>query len=358
MALALPLAGCGGVRDAIHARPAPASVAFNPAELVDVLAPDTVPAVDRPSFEDPAAAAERLKPADPVAVLEVGGDARAYPLAILVWHEIVNDTVGDDPVAVTYAPLSGAAVAFRRTVAGRVLRFGGSGKVYRSNLVMYDRATRSLWPQLRGAAVLGPLKGASLDRLPIQIASFGDFRASYPKGKVLTAETGAARIYGATPYTAYDSRPGPSEAFFVPRGDGRLAAMERIVGLGKATDARAYPVSRLRRVGVVYDRIGTREVVVLWRSGTASALDTPLISKGRDVGSAGVFTPVVDGRRLDLTPGSGGFVDAQTRSTWSVLGVATAGALEGKRMAPVDHTDAFWFAWASFAPATGVFESS
>ncbi|MGH2794124.1 MAG: DUF3179 domain-containing (seleno)protein, partial [Actinomycetota bacterium] len=188
VAVALSLAGCAGVRDRIASRPAGG---FDAAEIVDVLAPDTIPAVDRPVFEDPASSADRLQPQDPVAVLEIDGDARAYPLAILVWHEIVNDVVAGEPIAVTYAPLTGSAAAFRRTVGGRVLSFGASGKLYRSNLVMFDRATRSLWPQLRGTAVLGPGSGQSLEPVPLRIASFGDFRTAYPAGKVLTAQTGA-----------------------------------------------------------------------------------------------------------------------------------------------------------------------
>jgi hypothetical protein len=357
-ALAVALTGCSGVRETLRARPGPASSVFDATELVDVLAPDTVPAIDRPAFEAPDEAARHLQPEVPVAVLEVAGEVRAYPLAILVWHEIVNDTVGGVPVAVTYAPLSGGVQAFRRTVAGRVLSFGGSGKLYRSNLVMYDRATRSLWPQLRGEAVLGPLRGASLERLPIQIGSFGDFRGSYPNGRVLSAATGAARVYGATPYAGYDSRRAPSDSFFAVAPDRRLGAMERVVGVRTAAGSRAYRYATLRSAGAILDRIGGQEVVVLWREGTRSAVDTPLIADGRDIGSAGVFVPVVDGRRLDLSPAPGGFVDRQTGSVWSVLGVATGGPMAGKRLDLVEHMDAFWFAWAAFAPATEVFEAS
>ncbi|MEX2554540.1 MAG: DUF3179 domain-containing protein [Actinomycetota bacterium] len=357
-ALAVGFTGCSGVRETLRARPGPAPTVFDAAELVDVLAPDTVPAIDRPAFEAPDEAATHLEPEVPVAVLEVAGDVRAYPLAILVWHEIVNDSVGGEPVAVTYAPLSGGVQAFRRTVAGRVLSFGASGKLYRSNLVMYDRATRSLWPQLRGEAVLGPLRGASLERAPIQISSFGDFRDSYPDGRVLTAATGAARVYGTTPYAGYDSRRTPSESFFALAPDRRLGAMERVVGVSSGAGSYAYRYATLRSAGVVYDRMGEEEVVVLWREGTRSALDTPLIADGAAVGAAGVFVPVVDGKRLDLAPDPGGFRDRQTGSTWTVLGVATGGPMAGKRLVPVEHVDAFWFAWAAFAPATGVFEAS
>ena len=354
VALASTLAGCTGVADEIRAGPAPTSTAFHAAELVDVLPPDAVPSIDRPSFEDPAAASERLDATAPVAVVRSGDDARAYPLAILVWHEIVNDTIGGEEVVITYAPLTGTAAAYRRTAAGRVLTFAGSGKLYRSNLVMYDRATRSLWPQLLGAATLGPLTGTSLVRLPVQVISFGDFRGSFPEGRVLTAATGAARVYGATPYPGYESRETPSDSFFAPAPDRRLDPMERVVGVTVAGASRAYPVSALRTARVVHDRVGGTEIVLLWRDGNRSALDTPLIADGRDVGSTGVFVPSLDGRRLELAATSTGFIDRQTGSSWTVLGVAIGGPLRGRRLTPVTHADAFWFAWAAFTPSTTV----
>ena len=358
VALATALAGCSGVRDAIRSERLPAPTRFEPAELVDVLVPGAVPAIDRPTFETADLAAERLTPDHPVVVLEIGGDARAYPVAILVWHEIVNDTVGGEAVAVTYSPLADAAVAFRRRAAGRLLSFGGSGKLYRSNLVLYDRTTTTLWPQLVGAAVAGPLTGSTLERVPVQTTSFEEFRAAYPNGRVLTAATGAARVYGASPYAGYDRREGPSDSFFARPIDPRLDAMERVVGVTIGGESRAYPFRALAGSGAINDRVGGTNLVVLWRPGTRSALDSPLIADGRDIGSAGVFLPEVDGVRLDLVADAAGIRDRQTGSAWSVLGVATAGRLKGKRLAPVEHVNAFWFAWAAFVPATTVFQGS
>jgi len=352
--MAFALGGCGGVRDQIGAAPAPEG--FDERELIDVLPPGAVPAIDRPRFESPASAGERLQDADPVAVLRIGEDARAYPLAILLWHEVVNDTVAGEPVAVTYSPLAGAALAFRRTVNGRALTFAASGKLYRTNLVMYDRQTTSLWPQLLGAAALGPYTGRVLEPAPLQVASFGDFRTSYPDGAVLTAETGSARVYGTTPYAGYDSRPGPSGAFFTLSADRRAKAMDAVVGVTSGTDARAYPFSALESSGgVVQDRIGDTEVVVFWRSGTRSVLDTPLIADAHDVGSAGVFVPEVDGRRLEFTGSAEGARDRETGSSWTVLGLAIAGPLKGARLVPVTHAASLWFAWSAFRRATTVF---
>src|SRR5437867_852851 len=171
-ALALAPAGCGGVREQIRADGAPSSFRFDARELVDVLPPGRIRAIEHPVFESGAkAAADGLQAEEPVVVVVIGEDARAYPVAILVWHEVVDDVVGGVPVAVTYAPLSNSAIVFDRGVAGRTESFASSGKLYRSNLVMVDRRTKTLWTQLDGRAAAGPLKGATLGVVPGQIAS-------------------------------------------------------------------------------------------------------------------------------------------------------------------------------------------
>jgi hypothetical protein len=351
--LALSLAGCGGVREQIRAQGVPASNRYDARELVDVLPPGRIPAIDRPSFTSGAQAAKDwLESAEPVIVLVVGADARAYPLAILVWHEVVNDTVGGTPVAITYAPLSNAAIVFDRRVAGRSESFAASGKLYRSNLVMADRHTKTLWTQLDGRAVAGPSKGATLAVVPSQIASLAEFRAAFPAGSVLARPVDSGRGYGFNPYAGYDSRTAPFGGFFVSAPDRRLPSMDRIVGVSADGEAEAISYRRLQRERIVSARAAGGEIVVLWQPGTRSALDTADISKGRDVGSAGVFRPVAAGRHLDLAAAGDGFRDRQTGSTWTVLGVATGGAMRGRRLEPVPHTDAFWYAWAAFYPGT------
>ncbi len=136
------------------------------------LPPDGMPAIDRPAFVSPATAAAWLQPREPVLALEIAGDARAYPLQILMWHEIVNDVVGGVPVAVTYCPLCNSALVFERIVDGITLDFGTSGMLYKSDLVMYDRLTHSLWSQLEGRAIVGDLSGARLTALPANTIAF------------------------------------------------------------------------------------------------------------------------------------------------------------------------------------------
>jgi thiol-disulfide isomerase/thioredoxin len=195
---------------------AAASGAAAPAPLVDPARiipggppPDGIPPIDRPRFQ-PAGSVSWLAAAEPVAAVQAGGQARAYPLAILAWHEIVNDTVGGVPVAVSYCPLCNTAITWRRPlVDGAVTTFGTSGKLYQSNLVMDDRATRPLWPQALGQAVTGPLTGQRLQPVPTQIVSWAAFRAGFPGGLVLSRDTGFSRPTATTPMLATTPRARP-----------------------------------------------------------------------------------------------------------------------------------------------------
>src|SRR5919106_1809145 len=165
---------------------------------------DGIPPIDdpRPSSQDDAE--EWLSEPEPVLVVEVGGKARAYPVQILVWHEIVNDELGRRPIAVTYCPLCNSSVVFDRRVEGRELTFGTTGNLRKSDLVMWDRQTESWWQQLNAQAVVGELTGTRLEVLPSQTLSWADFTAAFPEGDVLSRDTGSDRPYGANPYEGYD----------------------------------------------------------------------------------------------------------------------------------------------------------
>lgn len=202
--------------------------------------PDGIPAIDRPAFVTPAVADAWLEGAEPVLALQVGGDARAYPLQILMWHEIVNDVVGGKPVAVTYCPLCNSGLVFERVVDGATLDFGTSGKLYKSDLLMYDRQSHSLWAQMEGRAVVGDRAGTRLGRLPANTISYEDFKAIFPRGTVLSRETGHRRAYGRNPYEGYDH---PDGRPFLFRGqpDPRRPAMERVVGIEVGAAAKPTP---------------------------------------------------------------------------------------------------------------------
>ncbi|MGQ0670011.1 MAG: DUF3179 domain-containing protein [Actinomycetota bacterium] len=331
----------------------------DPNEIQTLLPPDGIPAIDDPAFLSPAEA-DFLDPREPVLAIELNGDARAYPAQIMTWHEIVNDTVGGVPVVVTYCPLCNTGIGFERpTVDGELLDFGTSGKLYRSNLVMYDRQTNSLWPQALGRAVQGPLLGMELEWVPVQLVSWGDWRAAHPDGKVLSTETGSQRPYGTNPYENYDD---PDSFPFAFDGDldPRLPPKARVVGVQIGDDVVAFPYAELRDAvvgdwAVVEEPVGGRPLVVFWKAGTASALDEASIADSSDVGATGTFSPSVDGRRLTFRAERGGIVDLETGSVWDIFGLSVEGPLAGSQLDRVIATESFWFDWAAFHPDTRIF---
>jgi hypothetical protein len=249
---------------------------------------DGIPALDRPRFLR-VAEVTFLRPQEPVIALTLAGLSRAYPLQILVWHEIVNDVVGGVPVAVTFCPLCNTAIAFDRRVEGRTLSFGTTGNLRNSDLVMYDRQTESWWQQFGGEGVVGRYAGTRLRTLPARIVAWRSFRARYPDGLVLSRQTGYSRPYGENPYVGYDDV--SSSPFFPARnaGDKRLPPKERVVFLERDGSAVAIPFSTLAKKRRVEAIVAGHRLDVRWEGGVSSALDTGEIAAGRDVGAAQVF---------------------------------------------------------------------
>ena len=312
---------------------------------------DGIPPIDAPKFETLESADAWLEDREPVIALALKGEARAYPLQILIWHEIVNDTLDDHPIVVTFCPLCNTALVFTRPIiAGELLTFGTSGNLRNSDLVMWDRQTESWWQQFSGEAIVGELTGTQLEFLPTAILSWGDFKAKYPQSQVLSKDTGSLRNYGANPYTGYDDVD-QSPFLFDGELDDRLPPMTRVVGLEIGSQAAAYVYDRLFDEQVIHDTLGGEALVVFWKAGTASAVDTGSIAEGRDVGTTGVFLRTVGDQVLTFKPGAeGSFIDEETGSTWDILGEAIAGPLAGTVLTPLPHHDTFWFAWAAFVP--------
>lgn len=315
---------------------------------------DGIPAIDRPKFETTPDAEKWLKPAEPVVYLERNGDARAYPLQILIWHEIVNDTVGGVPATVTFCPLCNTSITFDRRLEGMVYDFGTTGKLHKSALVMYDRQTESWWWQVSGQAIVGELTGKRLAVLPSQIISWETFRRGHPAAKVLSRDTGHSRQYGRNPYVGYDNI--NSSPFMYTGGrDPRLRPMERVVTVSIGREDAAYTFSALEKAGVVHDSVGGMPIVIFFQKGTASALDSNDIAGGRDIGAAAVYSPLVERRKLTFTASGAEFRDERTKSAWNLIGRATSGPLAGKRLEPIVHGNHFWFSWASYKPRTRVY---
>ncbi len=315
---------------------------------------DGIPSIDDPQFVSPAEATAWLADNEPVISLEINGDARAYPIQILIWHEIVNDEVGGLPVAITFCPLCNAAVVFDRRVGDQTLEFGTSGLLRNSDLIMYDRATESLWQQFTGNAIIGDRVGTRLTFIASSLISFADFKAAFPDGVVMSRETGFDRRYGDNPYVGYDDI-NASPFLYAGIPDDRLPAMARVVTASFDDLDVAYPLDILAEMGVINDSPGGHDLVVFHNGGAASALNARAIADGRDVGATGVFDPNLDRQKLTFIKRDGRIRDEQTGSEWNILGQAIEGPLAGKSLDPIIHADHFWFSWAAFRPDTIIY---
>jgi hypothetical protein len=317
---------------------------------------DGIPAIDRPRFVAVQAARAWLKPKEPVIVLRIGAQARAYPIQILMYHEIVNDTLAGVPVAVTFCPLCNASMAFERRVDGATLDFGTTGKLRFSDLVMYDRQTESWWQQFIGKGIVGRYAGTGLKRLPSEIVAFADFAAAYPEGEVLSRATGHLRPYGRNPYAGYD-RIDQSPFLFTGKRDSRLAPMERVLSVSVGGKHRLYPLSVLERQPVANQEMGGVPYVVFAKPGMASPLDRERIDEGREIAAATAFDRRLEGGVLEFVERGGRIVDTRTGSEWNVLGEAVSGPLKGKRLAPLESGVHFAFAWLAFNPDSEIVRS-
>lgn len=317
---------------------------------------DGIPAIDNPKFVSIRRAERDLDDRDPLAVVRIGDEVRAYPLNILIWHEIVNDEFGGVPVSVTFCPLCNTTLAFDRRFDGKVLDFGTTGRLRHSDLVMYDRQTETWWQQATGEGIIGEYAGERLTFISAPVMSWKDVKDLEPNAQVLSRDTGHSRNYGRNPYAGYDTGAGPIGSFFqFGRNDDRLQAMERVVALEGGDEFLAVSFDQLADKKLADVEVGGVEMVVFWAPGTASALDQAQISDGRDVGSSSVFDPTLNGRRLTFeNAGEGIFRDDQTGSTWNMSGVAVEGELAGERLSAVPHGNHFWFAWGTFRPETEI----
>ena len=339
---------------------------------------DGVQPIDDPDFVLVSEAPDYMRDDEAVISLDLNGDARAYPLAILISHEIVNDRVGGVSVAVTYCPLCNSGVVFDRQLDGAVLDFGTTGNVRNSDLIMWDRQTQSWWQQITGEAIVGELTGAKLDLIPAQMVSWRDFKQSFPNGRVLSRDLASGRNYDRPPYGGYDLE-GSAPAGYKGDTDARLGALERVLALSFDEEAIAYPFSLLREHPVLNDSFAGHDLVIFFVGGTLSPfpevdsspdprfgiinqlkakalaeLPEEAFIPNRPVGSSAVYRPELDGRKLTFEERNGTVVDIQTGSTWNVLGLSVAGPLRGRRLTPVLHGNHFWFAWAAFFPETQV----
>jgi hypothetical protein len=322
---------------------------------------DAIPAISSPLYWTLEEASEVYTDNVPLVQVDVNGDVRGFPLEILTWHEIVNDTIGGMPVTVTFCPLCNTAIAFESQIGEELFIFGVSGLLRNSDLVMYDRNTESLWQQSSGRAIVGAMVGARLKYVPASVVTVGQLRSAYPDALVMSRDTGWDRPYGQNPYRGYDNpEQGGPYTFFFDRDtiDDRLPPAERVVAIeGPSGAAMAYAWSVLEVERVVHNTFDGIDLVVFWTPGALSILDSGILRNAREIGTTAVFETTLEGRDLTFTVNPADesgqtFVDEQTGTVWDIFGRGVDGELAGSQLKRVVHSDHFWFAWQAFHPTT------
>jgi hypothetical protein len=302
--------------------------------------PDGIPSIDNPKFTTVQEADEILEDSDLVIGVNINGDIRAYPLQILVWHEIVNDNVGGVPVAVTYCPLCFTNQVFNRTLEdGRVVEFGTSGKLYNSNLVMYDRTSKSLWSQALAQSIVGKYAGVKLERIPFDVAYWKEWKELYPESRVLSRDTGSSRPYGVDPYGDYYTN--PDVLFPISNRDDRVGLKQIVIGLENQGQYMAYKLQDIENNKVINDDVNGRQIALFSLY--------PFMVR--------VYDPIVDGQtlRFEYNQGNHNFIDKQTGSQWNFDGLAVNGTMKGKQLRVMPYDEGFWFEWVAFHPQTDVY---
>jgi hypothetical protein len=233
---------------------------------------DGIPSIDKPEFKK--ASAMQLDEDTRVLGVQVNGMAKAYPIPIMNFHEIVNDDFAGQPVVVTYCPLCGSGVAFDAAIGGEKKTFGVSGLLYNSDVLLYDRQTESLWSQIMMEAVAGPMKGEELQMVPTMNTSFGEWKRKYPETLVLTENTGFQRDYSSNPYPGYGAS---ARLYFeVEEQDARFHPKETVIGIEVNGEFKAYPFSELEKLknGKLEDSFLGEELLVTFRPDSRSATIT------------------------------------------------------------------------------------
>ena len=310
---------------------------------------DGIPSIDSPKFQSVREADKILEDSEFVLGLNINGDIRVYPLQILVWHEIVNDVVGGKPIAVTYCPLCFTNQVFNRTlIDGNIVEFGTSGKLYNSNLVMYDRKSNSLWSQALGEGIVGDYSGIKLEKIPFDIAYWKEWKKLYPESKVLSRDTGSVRPYGADPYGNYYTN--DLILFPLANDDKRLGLKEIVIGLEDENQYKAYKLQDIETNKVINDIIGDDKKIALvsLKPFMVRVFDRGIDDNVNDEGKK----IIVD---LFYNETNNTLIDRVTDSELNFDGKFINGQLQDKQLKRLAMDQGFWFEWTAFHPETEVF---
>lgn len=302
---------------------------------------DGIPSIDEPKFQSVSEADKILEDSEFVLGLNINGDIKAYPLQILVWHEIVNDIVGGQHIAVTYCPLCFTTQVFNRTLSdGNTVEFGTSGKLYNSNLVMYDRSSNSLWSQGLGEGIVGDYSGLKLEKIPFDIAYWKEWKELYPESKILSRDTGSTRPYGADPYGDYYTN--ELILFPISNDDERMGLKEIILGLEQNDQYKAYKLQDIENQKIINDVVDDKKIALI----SMHPFIVRVFDRTLDDGS------VIE---LKYNDSNGTLFDSVTGSGLTFEGNFISGPLQNEQLKRIPIDPGFWFEWVAFHPETTVY---
>jgi len=291
---------------------------------------DGIPSLDNPKFTSKEEADEWLKDDDLVLGLEYNGVVRAYPHRIMNWHEIVNDVIKEERVLITYCPLCRTGIAFKPIVDNKEVEFGTSGKLYNSELVMYDRLTDSYWTQSLGKAIVGEQSGAVLEKVALDTVRWVDWKNLHETTEVLSRQTGHVRNYDSSPYGSIQRS--NVVGFGLEFNDDRLGPKQIVYGVEFDNDASAYEEGLVETEKVINDVIGSVPIVVMW---------------DKRLNTVKIFERTFDGEILEFSLEGNSIIDNSGKE-WTVQDMHD-------RLVRVDTFGHFWFSWLSFFPETELY---
>jgi len=265
--------------------------------------------------------------------------AKAYPLNILSWHEVVNDNFSGKPVAITYCVFCRTAIAYESKVSGKALTFRITGLLYNANDILVDIQTRSYWQQITGESIMGDEIGRNLTKIPTEMTTWGLWKAKYPETLLLSANTGFDRDYTINPYIGYEES--ENTQYFPKTEDKTLFVKDIVYGVSFNDGSKAYPKNNMTAAGLINDSVGKEKLLVL---------------HDKDLDVVKIFNRVLKSTELNFELKDGRIIDTNTNSVWNYDGVAIDGSLKGNKLKRVDAVQSFWYVWAGFYPQTAVYQ--
>ncbi|GJM27366.1 MAG: hypothetical protein DHS20C17_00010 [Cyclobacteriaceae bacterium] len=309
---------------------------------------DGIPALLNPPMITPAEATY-LTGNDLVIGYKVGDDIRAYPHKILDWHEIINDDIGGQPLAVTYCPLTGTAVGWDRNIQGNVTTFGVSGLLYNTNLIPYDRFTDSNWSQMRLVAINGQLLGERITTFQVVETTWDTWQEMYPDTRVVSTATGIERPYETFPYInsqGQDYRIDPYLIFPIDVDDNRLPRKQRVHGIIINGEAKVYPIEVFQNeVTVISDSFLERDLVIVGDAERNFANSFIVVQSEFNTLE---FSAVQNALPVVMEDNEG--------NQWNIFGEAVSGPRMGQKLPPATSFIGYWFSWGAFYPTAEIYQ--